>query len=197
MKKFTITMLSVVFCGLVVLSACGGAKKDAQGQGAETKSEAVTVEDSSPSGYLMPTASASNYCGDFKGSRVDYGYLMPDKGLFLKMNAFGGGSYGIHIYTYVMEGGSIVCTPGHFVNITQRGGDKIEINIRESSKNNTPSFVFVPTPDCENSDYVATEKVAGSYFYLCGDGEARYKFEDLFEDERCAEFKNLVDNYGK
>ena len=195
MKKFTIAMLSVIFSGLVVLSACGGAKKDAQG--VETQSEAIVAEDNGPSGYLMPTASAGNYCGDFKSLHVDYGYLMPEKGLFLKMNDFGGGAYGIHIYTYVMEGGNIVCAPGHFVRITPRGGDKIEINIRKSSKNNTPSFVFVPTPDCENSDYVATEKVAGSYFYLCGDGEARYKFEDLFEDERYAEFKNLVNNYGK
>lgn len=96
-----------------------------------------------------------------------------------------------------MDGDNIQCTPGHFVMIVPRGGDKLEITIKKSSMKNTPSFTFIPTPDCENSAYVATEKVAGKYYYLCGDAEARYKFEDLFEDERCAEFKNLVDNYGK
>ena len=103
----------------------------------------------------------------------------------------------LDIYTYVMDGDNIQCTPGHFVMIVPRGGDKLEITIKKSSMKNTPSFTFIPTPDCENSAYVATEKVAGKYYYLCGDAEARYKFEDLFEDERCAEFKNLVDNYGK
>ena len=121
---------------------------------------------------------------------------MPEKGLFLKMHDIRG-AYGINIYTYVMDGDNIQCTPGHFVRIVPRGGDKLEVTIKKSSKNNTPSFTFIPTPDCENSAYVATEKVAGKYYYLCGDAEARYKFEDLFEDERCAEFKSLVDNYGK
>ena len=35
MKRFTITIISAMLCGLVVLSACGGAKKnvqDAEGQ---------------------------------------------------------------------------------------------------------------------------------------------------------------------
>lgn len=35
MKKFTITIISAILCGLVVLSACGGTKKnvqDAEGQ---------------------------------------------------------------------------------------------------------------------------------------------------------------------
>ena len=31
---------------------------------------------------------------------------------------------------------------------------------------NTPSFTFIPTPDCENSAYVATEKVAGIGYQL-------------------------------
>lgn len=116
MKRFTITIISAMLCGLVVLSACGGAKKNVQD--AEGQAEAGG---NAPGGYLMPAISANNFCGDFT----------------------------------------------------------------------------TMTPDCENSAYVATEKVAGKYYYLCGDAEARYKFEDLFVDERCAEFKNLVDNYGK
>ena len=38
MKRFTITIISAMLCGLVVLSACGGAKKnvqDAEGQAEE------------------------------------------------------------------------------------------------------------------------------------------------------------------
>lgn len=191
MKTFIISIVSAMFCGLVVLSACGGAKKD--GQGAESRADS---EDNAPSGYLMPALSVNDFCGDFTTMTPDYGYLIPEKGLFLKMNDFRG-SYGINIYTYVMDGENIQCTPGHFVMITPRSGGKMEITMKKSSKNNTPSYTFVPTPNCENSDYVATETVAGNYYYLCGDGEARYKFEDLFEDERCAEFKKLVDNYGK
>lgn len=193
MKKFIITLLSAACCGLILLSACSGAKKNEQGT--EKESEVAVSGDNSPMGFLMPTVRTNDYCGDFSGSRVSYGYLMPEKKLFLLKN---GNSLncGIDIYTYVMEGDKIVCTPGHFVMIMPRSGEKVEVNIRKSSKNNTPSLTFVPTPNCENSDYVATETVAGSYFYLCGDGEARYQFEDLFEDERCAEFKNLVDNYG-
>lgn len=191
MKRFTITIISAMLCGLVVLSACGGAKKNVQD--AEGQAEAGG---NAPSGYLMPAISANNFCGDFTTMTPVYGYLMPEKGLFLKMHDIRG-AYGIDIYTYVMDGDNIQCTPGHFVMIVPRGGDKLEITIKKSSMKNTPSFTFIPTPDCENSAYVATEKVAGKYYYLCGDAEARYKFEDLFEDERCAEFKNLVDNYGK
>lgn len=191
MRKFTISIFSAMLCGLVVLSACGGTKKGSQGAEGQ-----VDTGDNAPSGYLMPALSANDFCGDFTTMTPDYGYLMPEKGLFLKMNDFGG-SYGIYIYTYVMDGDNIQCTPGHFVMITPRAGDKMEITIKKSSPNNTPAYTFVPTPNCEKSAYVATEKVAGSYYYLCGDSEARYKFEDLFEDERCAEFKNLVDNYGK
>lgn len=191
MRKITIAMMSAIFCGLFLLSACGGAKKN--GQSAEGEPVAA---DNAPSGYLMPAISVNDFCGDFTTMTPDYGYLIPEKGLFLKMNDIRG-AYGIEIYTYVMDGDKIQCTPGHFVMITPRGGDKLEISIKKSSKNNTPSYTFVPTPDCENSAYVATEQVAGKYYYLCGDSEARYKFEDLFEDERCAEFKNLVDNYGK
>lgn len=183
MKKFTISMLTAIFCGLAVLSACTGTKNPSK--------------KNSPSGYLMPTASTNDYCGEFTGGRVSYGYLMPEKKLFLLMRNDGGGAYGINIYTYIMENDNIICTPGHFVNITPRGGDKIEITSRKSSTNNTPSFVFVPTPNCENSDYVATETVADSYFYLCGNSEACRQVENLFEDERYAEFKELVDNYGK
>ena len=194
MKKFTITMLSAAFCGLMAFSACSGAKKNAQGT--EKESEVAVLEDNSPMGFLMPTAKTNDYCGDFSDSRVSYGYLIPEKKLFLMKN---GNSLncGVHIYTYVMDGDKIVCTPGHFVMITPRSGEKVEVNIKKSSKNNTPSLTFVPTSNCENSNYVAMETVAGSYFYLCGDSEARYQFEDLFEDERCAEFKNLVDSYGK
>ncbi|MEL5894474.1 hypothetical protein AAE250_13380 [Bacteroides sp. GD17] len=196
MKKFTIAVLSAIFCGVVALSACGGAKKNG-GSTESTESQGTSVaEDNAPRGYLMPAISVNDFCGDFTTMSPDYGYLMPEKGLFLKMNDIRG-AYGIDVYTYVMDGDKIQCTPGHFVMITPRGGDKLEVTIKKSSSNNTPSFTFVPTPNCENSAYVATEAVAGNYYYLCGDGEARYKFEDLFEDERCAEFKNLVDNYGK
>lgn len=191
MRKFTISIFSAMLCGLVVLSACGGAKKS--GQDAASQAGAG---DNTPSGYLMPALSVNDFCGDFKTMSPDYGYLMPEKGLFLKMNDIRG-AYGINIYTYVMDGDKIQCTPGHFVMIVPRGSDKLEITIKKSSKSNTPAYTFVPTSNCENSAYVAAEKVAGSYYYLCGDSEARYKFEDLFEDERCAEFKNLVDNYGK
>lgn len=187
MRKLTIAMLSALFCGLLVLSACGGVKKDGQG----------TSANSAPSGYRMPSLHVNDFCGDFGDTRVDYGYLMPERGLFLKMNEMGRGACGIDVYTYVMKGDTIVCTPGHAAFITPRGGDKIEVRIKKSSKNNTPSFTFVPISNCEYADYVATERVAGAYFYLCGDAEGRYKFEDIFEDERYAEFKNLIDNYGK
>lgn len=191
MKKFTVMVLSAMCCGLLMLSACGGAKKNAQG------AEGEEVADNAPRGYLMPALSVNDFCGDFSDTRADYGYLMPEKGLFLKMNVFGTGSYGIDVYTYVMDGDKIVCTPGHFVDITTRSGGKVEINTRKRSKNNSPSLTFVPTPACEYSAYVATEHVCGQYYYLCGDGEARYKFEDVFEDERYAEFKSFIDNYGK
>lgn len=195
MKKFTISMLSALFCGLVVLSACGGAKKG--NQDAEAQTAVAKSDDKSPSAYRMPALSVNDFCGDLSDTRADYGYLMPEKGLFLKMNVFGTGSYGINVYTYVMDGDKIVCTPGHFVNIATRSGDKVEITMRKRSKNNSPSFTFVPILNCDYAAYVTTEQVAGKYFYLCGDGEARYKFEDIFEDERYVEFKNFIENYGK
>ena len=34
----------------------------------------------------MPAISANNFCGDFTTMTPDYGYLMPEKGLFLKMH---------------------------------------------------------------------------------------------------------------
>ena len=141
MKRFTITIISAMLCGLVVLSACGGAKKNVQD--AEGQAEAGG---NAPSGYLMPAISANNFCGDFTTMTPDYGYLMPEKGLFLKMHDIRG-AYGINIYTYVMDGDNIQCTPGHFVMIVPRGGDKLEITIKKSSMKNTPSFTFIPTPD--------------------------------------------------
>ena len=60
MKRFTITIISAMLCGLVVLSACGGAKKNVQD--AEGQAEAGG---NAPGGYLMPAISANNFCGDF------------------------------------------------------------------------------------------------------------------------------------
>lgn len=48
MKRFTITIISAMLCGLVVLSACGGAKKNVQD--AEGQAEAGG---NAPGGYLM------------------------------------------------------------------------------------------------------------------------------------------------
>lgn len=56
MKRFTITIISAMLCGLVVLSACGGAKKNVQD--AEGQAEAGG---NVPGGYLMPAISANNF----------------------------------------------------------------------------------------------------------------------------------------
>lgn len=114
MKKFTITIISAILCGLVVLSACGGTKKNVQ----DAEGQAAAGGDT-PSGYLMPAIAANNFCGDFTTMAPEYGYLMPEKGLFLKMHDIRG-AYGINIYTYVMDGDNIQCTPGHFVRIVPR-----------------------------------------------------------------------------
>ncbi|WP_300699915.1 hypothetical protein [Bacteroides sp.] len=193
MKKLSITILSVFCCGLM-MCACNGTKKSEQS--AENSVEATSnIVDEQPSGYAMPTASVNNYCGNFTDPRKQYGYLMPANGLFLMLNQIGK-NYVITVYKYVMAGENIQCTPEAFVMANMKG-ENVSVEIKRDVKNNTPSFTFVPTPDCEHSEYVATEKVARDYFYLCGDSEARYKFEDLFEDERYAEFKNLVDSYKK
>lgn len=175
MNKVTVMVASTLLCGLLSLVSCGGSSSESKG-------------------YLMPALSVNDYCGDFSDTRADYGYLMPAQGLFLKMNVFGTDSYVINIYTYKEEDGNLMCTPGHMVMTSPKGGD-VQINIKESSPKNTPSFIFVPTPDCEYSDYVATEQVARSYYYLCGSDEARQRFEALFADERYAQLKELVFNY--
>ena len=177
MNKVAVMFASALLGGIMLLASCGGASSEAKG-------------------YLMPTMSVNDYCGDFSGSRADYGYLMAGQGLFLKMNVFGTDSYVISIYTYEEEGGSLKCTPGHTVLVSPKGGD-VQIDIKESSSKNTPSFTFVPTPGCEQSDYVATEPVARSYYYLCGNDEVRQQFEALLADERYAQLKELVFNYPK
>lgn len=173
MNKVAIMFASALFCGVMSLVSCGGSS-------AESK------------GYLMPALSVNDYCGDFSDTRADYGYLMPEQGLFLKMNVFGTDSYVISVYTYEEEGENLKCTPVHTVLVSPKGGD-VQIDIKESRS--TPPFVFVPTPGCEQSDYVATEQVARSYYYLCGSEEVRQQFEAILADARYVQLKELVFSY--
>ena len=177
MNKVVVILASLLFSGAMWLVSCGGASSENKG-------------------YLMPALSVNDYCGDFSGTRADYGYLMPAQGLFLKMNVFGADSFVISIYTYEEADGSLQCTPGYTVLVSPKGGN-VQIDVKESSPRNTPSFTFVPTPGCEQSDYVATEQVARKYYYLCGSDEARQQFEAIFADERYAQLKELVFNYPK
>lgn len=178
MNKVITILASALFGGAMLLTSCGGSS-------AESK------------GYLMPALSVNDYCGDFADTRAEYGYLMPAQGLFLKMHVFGTDSYVIHVYSYEEDGeGNLNCTPGHGVHVSPKGGE-VQIDIKESSLKNTPSFVFKPTPNCEYSDYVATEQVVRKYYYLCSSEESRQKFESLFADERYAPLKELVFNYPK
>lgn len=176
MNKVAIMFVSALFCcGVMLLVSCGGSS-------------------SGNKGYLMPALSVNDYCGDFSDTRADYGYLMPAQGLFLKMNVFGKDSYVISVYTYEEEGDNLKCTPGHTVLVSPKGGN-VQIDIKESSPRNTPSFTFVPTPNCEQSDYVATEQVARRYYYLCGSEEVRQQFEAILADARYVQLKELVFSY--
>lgn len=177
MNKVTLMLAAILLSGLLSLVSCGSSSSESKG-------------------FLMPALSVNDYCGDFSDTRADYGYLMPAQGLFLKMNVFGTDSYVIHVYTCEEEDGNLKCAPGYMVMTSPKGGE-VQINIKESSPKNTPSFIFVPTPDCEYSDYVATEQVARKYYYLCGNVEVQQQFEALFADERYAQLKELVFNYPK
>ena len=71
MKRFTITIISAMLCGLVVLSACGGAKKNVQDAGGkETWGPRARIIGRGERGQLFcKDPSPSAYAGDGDGYR--------------------------------------------------------------------------------------------------------------------------------